>query len=199
MLRLVFRAGAAAHDCSGATAEGGYKERGAEWPAKQRSSLEMRLTLTAMLAVALLTSPAFAAGDLLSAASNDAYLAANAKKAGVVTVPGIQYQAIKSGRGAQPGRHDCVTVNYKGTLIDGKVFDQTKPGQPATFPAGALIPGWVEALQMMHAGDKWKLVIPGGLAYGKTGAGDGLIPPNQTLVFEIELLKVTTPTSAGCG
>ena len=100
----------------------------------------MRLTLTAMLAVALLTSPAFAAGDLLSAASNDAYLAANAKKAGVVTVPGIQYQAIKSGRGAQPGRHDCVTVNYKGTLIDGKVFDQTKPGQPATFPAGALIP-----------------------------------------------------------
>ena len=158
----------------------------------------MRPTLTAMLAVALLTSSAFAAGDSLSAAANDAYLAANAKKAGVVSVPGIEYRAVKRGHGARPGRHDCVTVNYKGSLIDGKVFDQTKPGKPATFPAGALILGWVEALQMMHAGDKWTLVIPAGLAYGKTGAGDGLIPANQTLVFEIELLKVFAPTAAGC-
>ena len=159
----------------------------------------MRPTLTVMLAAALLTSSALAGGDPLGAAANAAYLAANAKKAGVVSVPGIQYQVIKRGRGAQPGRHDCVTVNYKGSLIDGKVFDETKPGKPATFPAGALIPGWVEALQMMHAGDKWKLVIPAGLAYGKGGAGDGLIPADQTLVFEIELLKVTAPTSAGCG
>ena len=159
----------------------------------------MHPTLTAMLAVALLTSPAFAGGDPLSAAANDAYLTANAKKAGVVSVPGIQYQIIKRGRGAQPGRRDCVAVNYKGSLIDGKVFDETKPGKPATFPAGALIPGWVEALLMMHVGDKWNLVIPPGLAYGKTGAGKGLIPPDQTLVFEIELLKVTPPTSAGCG
>ena len=159
----------------------------------------MRSTLTAMLAVALLTSLTLAAGDPLSAAANAAYLAANAKKTGVVSVPGIQYQVLKSGKGAQPGRHDCVTVNYKGSLIDGKEFDATKPGKPATFPAGALIPGWVEALQMMHAGDKWKLVIPAGLAYGKGGAGDGLIPANQTLVFEIELLKVTKPTAAGCG
>ena len=159
----------------------------------------MRPILTVMLAAALLASPAFAGGDPLSAAANDAYLAANAKKAGVVSVPGIQYQVVNSGRGAQPGRRDCVTVNYKGTLIDGKVFDQTKPGKPATFPAGALIPGCVEALQMMHAGDKWNLVIPAGLAYGKVGAGGGLIPPNQTLVFEIELLKVFPATEAGCG
>jgi FKBP-type peptidyl-prolyl cis-trans isomerase len=158
----------------------------------------MRPILTAVLAAALLASPAFAGGDPLSEAANAAYLAANAKKAGVVSVPGIQYQVIKRGRGAQPGRHDCVTVDYKGALIDGKVFDQTKPGKPATFPAGALISGWVEALQMMHAGDKWKLVIPSGLAYGKAGAGNGAIPPDQTLVFEIELLKVTPPTSAGC-
>jgi FKBP-type peptidyl-prolyl cis-trans isomerase len=159
----------------------------------------MRPILTAMLAAALLASPAFAGGDPLGTAANDAYLAANSKKAGVVSLPGIQYQVVKNGNGTQPGRHDCVTVNYKGSLIDGKVFDQTKPGKPAVFPAGALIPGWVEALQMMHAGDKWNLVIPAGLAYGKTGAGGGLIPPNQTLVFEIELLKVTPPTSAGCG
>jgi FKBP-type peptidyl-prolyl cis-trans isomerase FklB len=159
----------------------------------------MRPTLTVMLAATLLTSSALAGSDPLGAPANAAYLAANAKKAGVVSVPGIQYQVIKHGRGAQPGRHDCVTVNYKGSLIDGKVFDATKPGKPATFPAGALIPGWVEALQMMHAGDKWKLVIPAGLAYGKGGAGDGLISPNQTLVFEIELLKVFPATAAGCG
>ena len=158
----------------------------------------MRPTLIAMLAVALLTSSAFAGGDPSSAEANAAYLAANAKKTGVVSVPGIQYEVIKRGQGAQPGRRDCVTVNYKGSLIDGKVFDETKPGKPATFPAGALIPGWVEALQLMHAGDKWKLVIPSGLAYGKTGAGDGLIPPNQTLVFEIELLKVFPATATGC-
>ena len=159
----------------------------------------MRPILTAMLAAALLASPSVAGGDPLSAAANDAYLAANAKKAGVVSVPGIQYEVVMRGRGTQPSRRDCVTVNYKGSLIDGKVFDEPQPGKPATFPAGALIPGWVEALQLMHAGDKWKLVIPSGLAYGKAGAGKGLIPPDQTLVFEIELLKVTPPTSAGCG
>ncbi|HEY0283476.1 MAG TPA: FKBP-type peptidyl-prolyl cis-trans isomerase [Rhizomicrobium sp.] len=159
----------------------------------------MRPILTAMLTAAALTgcSPP-SSGDPLSVEANAAYLADNAKRSGVVSVPGIQYRVVKSGNGAQPGRHDCVTVNYKGSLINGKVFDQTKPGQPATFPAGALIPGWVEALQMMHAGDQWTLVIPAGLAYGKTGAGDGLIPPNQTLVFEIELLKVAPPTQAGC-
>ena len=157
----------------------------------------MRLAVSLLLAAALSASSALA-DDALSAKVNDAFLAANAKAPGVVSVPGVQYLVLKSGNGAQPGRHDCVTVNYQGSLIDGKVFDQTKPGEPATFPAGMLIPGWVEALQMMHAGDKWKLVIPPGLAYGKTGAGDGLIPANQTLVFEVELLKVVPATPAGC-
>jgi FKBP-type peptidyl-prolyl cis-trans isomerase len=134
----------------------------------------------------------------LSAEANAAFLAENAKKGGVVSVPGIQYEVLKKGTGAQPERHDCVTVNYRGTLINGKEFDKTEPGKPAVFPAGRLIPGWVEALQMMHVGDKWRLVIPPGLAYGKAGAGDGLIPPDQTLVFEIELLKAAAPTEAGC-
>ncbi|MBU6297359.1 MAG: FKBP-type peptidyl-prolyl cis-trans isomerase [Alphaproteobacteria bacterium] len=159
----------------------------------------MRLTAIAMLAAALLTSQAVAAGDPLSTEANAAFLAANAKKHGVVAVPGIQYEVLKHGNGAQPGRHDCVTVNYKGSLINGKVFDETKPGNPATFPAGLLIPGWVEALQMMHVGDKWRLVIPAGLAYGKGGAGNGLIPANQTLVFELELLKVAPATEGSCG
>lgn len=134
----------------------------------------------------------------LSAEANTAYLANNAKKQGVVALPGIQYEVLKQGDGPQPGRHDCVTVNYKGWLIDGKVFDQTEPGKPANFPANLLIPGWVVALQLMHTGDTWRIVIPSELAYGKPGIGDGLIPPDQTLVFEVELLKVYAPTRKGC-
>jgi FKBP-type peptidyl-prolyl cis-trans isomerase len=134
----------------------------------------------------------------LSAEANAAFLAENAKKDGVISVPGIQYEVLHKGTGAQADRHDCVTVDYRGTLINGKEFDKTEPGRPAVFPAGRLIPGWVEALQMMHVGDKWRLVIPPGLAYGKSGAGNGLIPPDQTLVFEIELLKVAPMTEAGC-
>jgi len=135
----------------------------------------------------------------LSEEANAKFLADNAKKDGVVSVPGIQYEVLRKGTGAQPERRDCVTVNYVGSLINGKVFDKTDPGKPVVFPAGRLIPGWVEALQMMHVGDKWKLVVPPGLAYGKHGGGDGLIPPNQTLVFEIELLKVSPPVQGVCG
>ena len=140
-----------------------------------------------------------ATADPLSDAANAEFLKKNPKKSNVVSVPGIQYEVLQKGEGPQPRRQDCVTVNYKGTLIDGKVFDQTEPGQPATFPAGRLIPGWVEALQMMHTGDKWRLVIPAGLAYGKEGAGKGVIPPNQTLVFELEILKVIPECGATGG
>jgi FKBP-type peptidyl-prolyl cis-trans isomerase len=150
------------------------------------------------IAVAMVACSPKTAAPPLSAEANAKFLADNAKKDGVVSVAGIQYEVLKKGTGAQPARHDCVTVYYKGSLIDGIVFDQTEDGKPATFPANRLIPGWVEALQMMHVGDKWHLVIPSGLAYGKTGAGDGLIPPDQTLVFEIELLKVAPPTTEGC-
>lgn len=149
-------------------------------------------------ALAVLTVPAISATVPLSAQANAEYLAQNAKKAGVVSVPGIQYEVLKSGKGPQPSRKDCVSVYYSGWLIDGKVFDKTEPGKPAVFPAGMLIPGWVEALQMMHAGDKWRIVIPPGLAYGKAGAGNGVIPPDQTLVFDVELLKVSPQTEAGC-
>ena len=97
---------------------------------------------------------------------------------------------IKAGTGTvSPKPDDNVTVTYKGSLIDGKVFDQTQAGQTATFPAGQLIPGWVEALQLMKEGDSWELVIPANLGYGAEGAG-GVIPPNQTLIFQMELRKV---------
>jgi len=162
----------------------------------------MRRAATVMAAAVVLAASAGggtpAPDGPLSADANAAYLADNAKKSGVVSVPGIQYEVLKPGDGPQAARQDCVSVYYRGSLIDGTVFDATNPGEPVTFPAARLIPGWVEALQMMHSGEKWRLTIPAGLAYGREGAGDGLIPPNQTLVFEIELLKVIRAGQKGC-
>ncbi len=119
-----------------------------------------------------------------------AYLEANAKKDGVkVTKSGIQYKVIQEGKGAKPKATDTVTVNYRGTLVDGKEFDSSyKRGEPATFAVNAVIPGWTEVLQLMPEGSKWEVTIPSDLAYGPGGAG-GDIGPNSTLVFEIELLK----------
>jgi len=126
----------------------------------------------------------------MSPEGNTKFLADNAKKEGVkVTQSGLQYRVIKAGAGKSPTPNDQVTVTYKGSLITGQVFDQTEAGQTATFPAGQLIPGWVEALQLMKEGDEWELVIPSALAYGDQGAG-GVIPPNQTLVFQMSLMKV---------
>jgi FKBP-type peptidyl-prolyl cis-trans isomerase len=154
----------------------------------------MRLLTAAALAFSVAALPAIAAAP--TAQANAAYLAANAKKKGVVVVPGIQYRVIAVGKGAQPGHRDCATVNYKGQLIDGTVFDQSKA--PVTFPVGGVIAGWTEALQMMHVGDKWELTIPSGLAYGKTGTPGGPIPGDQTLVFEVELLKVAPSEMGQC-
>jgi FKBP-type peptidyl-prolyl cis-trans isomerase FklB len=136
--------------------------------------------------------PASEAGYTLSAESNQKFLADNVAKKGVITLPsGLQYRVIKSGSGKMPkSPEDLVTVTYKGWLITGKIFDQTQPGQTAQFPAGHLIPGWVEALKLMKEGDEWELVIPSDLGYGADGAGDS-IPPNQTLVFDMTLIGVT--------
>lgn len=161
----------------------------------------MRTLPAAMLSLAMTTSAVLAAqpDSSLSPQANSAFLDANVRKPGVNALPGIQYRVIKSGKGAQPDGRDCATVNYKGSLINGKVFDATKPGEHATFPVGRLIAGWTEALQLMHEGDEWELVIPAGLAYGKRGAGNGVIPPDQTLIFDVELLKVTKPLGGQCG
>jgi FKBP-type peptidyl-prolyl cis-trans isomerase len=122
------------------------------------------------------------------------FLAENGKKAGVkTTASGIQYEVLTEGKGDKPKATDTVTVNYVGTLIDGKEFDSSiKRNEPATFAVGAVIPGWVEILQLMPVGSKWKVVIPSDLAYGAGGTG-GDIGPNATLVFEVELLKIEAP------
>jgi FKBP-type peptidyl-prolyl cis-trans isomerase len=150
---------------------------------------------TAFLSFA--TAPASAADPSLSPDANAAYLATNRAKPGVVTRPsGLQYNIIRNGFGGRPLPTDDVSVAYTGMLINGKVFDGTEAMTPATFTVNKLIPGWTEALQLMRVGDKWHLVIPANLAYGARGAGDGLIPPNQVLVFDMELLA-TTPAKRG--
>jgi FKBP-type peptidyl-prolyl cis-trans isomerase len=132
--------------------------------------------------------------NALDDAANAKFLADNAAKDGVVKRPsGLQYRVLHAGDGKSvTSGNDMVTVTYKGWLINGKVFDQTGPGQTAKFPAGRLIPGWVEALSLMKEGDEWQLVIPSDLAYGARGAGAD-IPGNQTLVFDMKLIAVNAP------
>jgi FKBP-type peptidyl-prolyl cis-trans isomerase FklB len=121
----------------------------------------------------------------------DLFLAENKKKEGVVTLPsGLQYKVITAGTGKKPTATQTVSVNYLGKLIDGTEFDNSyKRGQPATFPCNGVIKGWTEALLLMPLGSKWELYIPSDLAYGERGAGQ-VIPPNATLIFEVELLSI---------
>lgn len=120
-----------------------------------------------------------------------AYLADNKKKAGVVArESGLQYKILKDGKGKQPKATDTVSVHYRGTLINGTEFDSSyKRNEPATFPVNGVIEGWQEVLPLMKEGAKWQVWIPANLAYGARGAG-GAIGPNETLIFEIELLAV---------
>lgn len=121
-----------------------------------------------------------------------AFMEENAKKEGVKTTEsGIQYQVIREGDGEIPTADDTVIADYEGTLIDGTKFDSSYDrGEPATFPVDGVIKGWQEVLQMMKEGAKWRVVIPGNLAYGPQGAGDK-IGPNETLIFDIELIAIT--------
>jgi FKBP-type peptidyl-prolyl cis-trans isomerase FklB len=126
-----------------------------------------------------------------NAKEGEAFLAANKNKEGVITLPsGLQYKIIKSGEGPKPTKDQTVKCNYRGTLIDGTEFDSSyKRGEPAEFPVGGVIKGWIEALQLMPVGSKWQLFIPSDLAYGPNGASQ-TIGPNATLIFDIELLSI---------
>jgi len=120
---------------------------------------------------------------------SETFLAENKTKSDIITLPsGLQYKVVKEGSGEPPNPSDFVTVNYRGTLIDGTEFDSSyKRGTPSTFAINAIIPGWSEALQLMKPGAKWMLYIPPHLAYGERGAGR-LVGPNAMLIFEVELL-----------
>ncbi len=124
-------------------------------------------------------------------AQGKAFLDANRNNPNVVTLPsGLQYEVIREGNGKKPKATDRVRCHYEGTLLDGTLFDSSiKRGEPAVFGVNQIIKGWVEALQLMSEGAKWKLYIPSELAYGVQGAGD-MIPPYSTLIFEVELIEV---------
>ena len=156
--------------------------------------------LRPILLTLLLAGPALA--DPLDLAANQAYLAANAKKPGVITRPsGLEYRVVRSGlTGRRPGLGDTVRLAFTGKLIDGKPFDGSAPGFPATLPlANISLRGLSEALQMMHEGDRWELAVPANLAFGTKGTGEGTVPPNQTLVFDVTLVQVIPAASAAAG
>ena len=148
----------------------------------------------AALAFAALARPAGAAVSSLGPEANAKFLADNSHQPGVVTRPsGLQYKILHNGYGKRPLLNDVVTVYYTGSLINGQMFDGTEAGLPAQLKVSGVIPGWTEALMLMREGDKWHIVIPANLAYGARGAGQGAIPPNQVLVFDLELLAAMTP------
>ena len=119
------------------------------------------------------------------------FLEENKKQEGVITLPcGLQYKILKNGNGPKPKASDTVKCHYEGRLINGAIFDSSiRRGEPAEFPVSGVIAGWVEALQLMNTGSKWQLYIPSELAYGSHGAGQS-IGPNETLIFDVELLDI---------
>jgi FKBP-type peptidyl-prolyl cis-trans isomerase len=156
------------------------------------------LMLAAVPASILTAVPADAADDALSMEANQAFLAANAKKPGVIVRPdGLQFKILHNGFGKRPYLTDTVKVFFTGQLINGTVFDGTSPGLPASFQVNSVIPGWIEALAIMREGDHWQLVIPPNLGYGAEGRGNGTIPPNQALVFDIQLITTTPAPKRG--
>jgi FKBP-type peptidyl-prolyl cis-trans isomerase len=155
------------------------------------------------LAAALALAPpaARAADPAPSAEVNQAFAADKAKRKGVVTLPsGLQYRVLHSGPGKRPGPADIVQLNYSGRLVNGVLFDGTSPGLPVTVPVNGVIRGLNQALLLMHEGDRWQLVVPPDLAYGAKGVGNGLVPPDQTLVFDLTLIStIPAPQAASQG
>lgn len=154
----------------------------------------------AILLLAGWVVPAFAVDDALSIEANQKYLADNAKRKGVIVRPsGLQFRILQNGYGKRPASTDTVQVYYTGTLINHVIFDGTSPGLPASFKLNSVIPGWIEALQLMREGDHWLLTIPPNLGYGVRGSPDGgiAVPPNQTLIFDIRLISTTPAAKRG--
>jgi FKBP-type peptidyl-prolyl cis-trans isomerase len=151
--------------------------------------MQKRILLLALGATMALSTHTIMAQTALQ--KGQAFLAENAKQPGVKqTATGLQYEILAPGEGRAPKASDTVKVNYRGTLLDGTEFDSSyKLNEPIEFPLGGVIRGWTEGLQLIKEGGKIKLFIPSNLAYGPRGAG-GIIGPDETLIFEVELLKV---------
>jgi FKBP-type peptidyl-prolyl cis-trans isomerase len=145
-------------------------------------------------------APALAAADALSIDANLKYLEENKKQKGWIIRPsGLQFRILQNGYGKRPSPTDTVKVYYTGKLINGVVFDGTSPGLPASMKLNQVIPGWIEALQLMREGDHWVIVIPPNLGYGVRGSPDGgqAVPPNQVLVFDLKLIETTPAAKKG--
>ena len=151
--------------------------------------------LRILLLLAVFAAPARAADEALSPAANAAFLAANARKPGVIVRPsGLQYRVLRSGTGKRPGGDDVVQLAYSVRLINGAVADATSPVLPDALSMSALaMAGLGEALPLMHVGDRWQLAIPANLAFGAKSALGGVVPPNQTLIFDLTLLAAAPP------
>jgi FKBP-type peptidyl-prolyl cis-trans isomerase len=163
-------------------------------PAGMRRFMRLGMAGLAVAAMLSLSTSAMAANAALSIEANTAFLAANAHKPGVrVTRDGLQYRILKAGFGKSPKPGDKVTIYYTLSLIDGDSVQGTEQDFPAQFSVNDLIPGWQEAMKMMRVGDHWQLIVPAELGYGPRGTADGSIPPNQTLIFDVQLMDVTTP------
>ena len=169
-------------------------------PIKKGSLVKLWIGLAAVAAIGIATAWAGTARQVAMAEPAADFLARNAHKSGVVvTGSGLQYQVIEAASGPKPQASDLVVVEYDGKLANGTSFDSSaRHGGPATLPVSGLIPGWVEGLQLMNTGSKVRFWIPPELGYGPQGAGDGVIPPNALLVFDVKLLAVQ-PQAPGMG
>lgn len=155
--------------------------------------------LVVTIVILLLIAPAWAADGALTLAANQAFIMANAKKQGVISLPsGLQYRVVRSGNGIgnRPGPTDIVQIEYNARLINGAVFDGSSPGLPVNLGVGNLIRGLSEALQLMHEGDHWELVVPPNLAFGAHGTPNNAVPPDQSVVVDLTLVSITRAATA---
>ena len=155
----------------------------------------MRLFSLALAAAMAASHPVLAAEDVLDAAANTAYLAADAQKPGTILRPsGLHYHVLRNGTGKRAGGNDVVRVAYNIRLINGAVVDSTTPVLPAALAmSGVGLAGLAEALSLMHVGDRWQLVVPANLGFGNKAVLNGAIPPNQTLLLDVTLLSASPP------
>jgi FKBP-type peptidyl-prolyl cis-trans isomerase len=171
-------------------------------PIAKGSLTKLWLGVVVIVVAALALAYSTTASQVAMAMSPQEFLDNNAQKSGVVkTASGLQYEVLKEGNGPKPTTNDMVLVTYEGKLLNGKIFDSTKADgseKPRPMPVGGMIPGWTEGLQLMSQGSKYRFWMPPSLAYGEMGAGQGIIPPNAVISFDVELLAIA-PAQMGAG